>query len=148
MKKIVLMLALVTGIGYAATAQEAQKTRTKVTPEQRAERQAERMKEALQLTEDQKKAIYELNLQSANKIKAYKKDQRDANKDQFKKMRDEREAKMKSILTPEQYEKHQAMKAERMKKMNERKANLKARKMPPTRKKVKPGSSNKHNNHF
>ncbi len=135
MKKIVLMLALVTGIGYAATAQEAQKTRTKVTPEQRAERQAERMKEALQLTEDQKKAIYELNLQSANKMKAYKKDQRDANKDQFKKMRDEREAKMKSILTPEQYEKHQAMKAERMKKMNERKANLKARKNAPHQKK-------------
>jgi Spy/CpxP family protein refolding chaperone len=93
-----------------------------MTPEQRAQKQTERMQEALQLTADQKKAIYELNLQSAKDRKAAKGEAREANREKFKAMHEQKDARLKSILSAEQFKKYQATKAERMNKMKNKRA--------------------------
>ena len=125
-----MVLALAAGVNFAADAQEAGKHKEfkKVTPEQRAEKQASRMQEALKLTDAQRQAIYELNLSTGKEMRAMKQADRAASKEKFQAMRQQKEAKMKSILSESQYVQFQQMKAERMKKMQAKRAEWKAKK--------------------
>jgi Spy/CpxP family protein refolding chaperone len=119
MKKLMMMAALVLGVYAGAEAQEVKKDRSSfkdMTPEQRAEKHAAHLQEALQLTDDQKKALYELNLVSGKEMKA----SRGQNKEEAQALRKNKEERMKAILSADQFAKYQAMKAERMQKMKER----------------------------
>jgi Spy/CpxP family protein refolding chaperone len=126
MKKIVLGLLLVAGLGTSAMAQGEKKDRgefKKMTLEQRVQKQTDRMSNSLQLTDDQKQALYKANLESAQ---AFKKE-REERRAKMKALSQAREEKLKSILTPDQFQKHLAQKAERKKKMQERRAAGKGR---------------------
>ena len=117
MKKTIMICMLLAGMAGTtfAQTQKPQVERTKITAEQRAERQTERLAKTLSLTDDQKKSMYEANLAAAKKMET----QRDRNKEAWKAMREEREAQYKSILTAEQYQQYvQQRKEMRAKKMN------------------------------
>lgn len=79
-----------------------------MTPEQRAEMMAKRMKTELNLTDEQTEAIKQFNL--TNMPKQGERPDEDARK----KMQEQREAEMKKILTEEQFAKWQEMQKNRM----------------------------------
>lgn len=130
MKKAILALALFAGLNTAVSAQQVQKQahnkeqRAKMTPEQRAERHAGRLQKALGLTDAQKQAIIESDVQTAKQIQPLKEEQKDR-REKLVAMQKQRDEKMKSILTPEQYAKFQEMKKERMAKMAQHRAERK-----------------------
>ena len=105
----ILSLTLLMSILFAGTSfaqqrgqrdQQARPTsETRATPEERAARRVEMMKESLNLTPDQVTKIQALQTQRA-------KDQQNAHKDMQAK-REAYDAQLKSILTPEQYQKLQ-----------------------------------------
>ncbi len=100
MKKTLFALALMASFSISALAQGAPDTEH--TPEQRAEKMTEKMAEHLNLTEDQKAAVYEANFQMAS------------TKDEDRKSNMEKhDANLKNILTEEQYKKWSASKKER-----------------------------------
>lgn len=122
MKKLIMMLALCIGVQAVSLAQPQDRkgSHRSMTPEQRAEKQTAHMQQALQLTDAQKKAVYELNLQSAKEMQAKRKDHKAAGKEQFKEMHQQKEERLKSILSADQFAKYQSMKAERMNKMKQK----------------------------
>lgn len=110
-----MIAALFMGVCATGFAQDQKKAKSdfkNMTPEQRAEKQTERMQQALQLDEKQKKQVYELNLESMRKMQAERKE----NRAEFMNMRNERNERLKSILTTEQYAKLEQRKTERMNK--------------------------------
>ncbi len=108
---ICMLLAGMAGTTFAQT-QKPQVEKTKITAEQRAERQTERLAKTLSLTEDQKKSMYDVNLAAAKKMES----QRDDNKESWKAVKQEKEGQYKSILTAEQYQQYTQHKAEMRKK--------------------------------
>ncbi len=89
-----------------------------INPEQLAERMSERMAEKLDLSEEQKKEVYALHLEEAQKRKA----QWEARKEEREAMKAEREAhqeKIAALLTPEQKATWEAMKEENRSKVRE-----------------------------
>lgn len=72
------------------------------TPEKRAEKMTERMTKNLQLTEDQKTAVYNANLKKAS-----------AEREQRRTTLERYDADMRQILSEEQYEKWRTMRKER-----------------------------------
>lgn len=104
---ICMLLAGMAGTTFAQT-QKPQVEKTKITAEQRAERQTERLAKTLSLTEDQKKSMYEANLAAAKKMES----QRDQNKESWKAVKQEKEGQYRSILTAEQYQQYTQHKEE------------------------------------
>ncbi len=94
MKKTIAALVLACIFNLQAMAQPKQGG----SPEQRATQMTEQMTENLGLTADQKEAVYIANLEMANTMKENRKAAHDAHK-----------AKMKEILTDEQYAKLEEM---------------------------------------
>src|ERR1044071_8366495 len=119
-----LILALCFGMQAVATAQEAHKRKgsghSNITPEQRAEKQTAKMQQALQLSDAQKKEVYQLNLQSAQEMQAARKEARDGKKEKFKAMHERKEARLKSSLSADQSKKYQQMQEERKNKMKQK----------------------------
>lgn len=120
MKKL-LLIAVLFSIGFAAMAQKGGQ-RGSSTPEERAERITNKMVEELALSEEQKKKIYQINLDHAKKRQA----EMDARREEMKAKRAEMEADMKAqnqeieaLLTEEQKVKWAEVKAEGKKKMEE-----------------------------
>ncbi len=118
MKKLVLSFALV-GLGTFAMAQQTQKK--EITPEQKAmfeQRKAERfdkMKTDLKLSDAQVSQIK--NLQEKNKAQREKMmAERKVQMQEHKAKREQMQADMKKILTPEQYAKWEQMKKDNMQK--------------------------------
>ena len=118
MKKLVLSFALV-GLGTFAMAQQTQKK--EITPEQKAmyeQRKAERfdkMKTDLKLSDAQVNQIK--NLQEKNKVQREKMmAERKVQMQEHKAKREQMQADMKKILTPEQYAKWEQMKKDNMQK--------------------------------
>lgn len=125
MKRLMIALALFLGVQAVSNAQEVHDRKGQhrnMTPEQRAEKQTERMQQDLQLTDAQKKAVYELNLQSAKEMKAARTEGAEANKEKFKAMHEQRDARLNAILSADQLKKYETIKAERKNKMKERRA--------------------------
>ncbi len=88
------------------------------TPEDMAKSMADRMKEQLSLTDDQYTKVLELNREqtkqyanmprpSREEMQNMTDEQREARRDEMRKYRDEYNAKLKSILTSEQYSKYE-----------------------------------------
>lgn len=119
MKKIILA-ALVMLTSVAAMAQMPQ-----FTPEDMATRQATQIKEACKINDDQYKAIYTYLLDQSKKMMAQMDSIRNAggnggrgafNREAMQKRQEEQTAKIKSILTPEQFTAYEEM----LKKQRER----------------------------
>jgi periplasmic protein CpxP/Spy len=122
MKKVMMMLALTAGVNTAVFAQSANKSegRAKLTTEQRAEKQTDRMVKALELNDKQRQQLLELNTESAKTVKQINEERRA----KLKVVREQRNQKLKSILTPEQFARLEAKKAERKQKMQEKRATM------------------------
>lgn len=116
MRKLIMILALCLGMYGISQAQDGG-GRMNMTPEERATKQAQRMTQALQLTADQKQQVYDLALQTAKQMEAARSS---GDRSAMKAMRDQNDAKMKSILTADQYTKFEQIKAERMGRMKDR----------------------------
>lgn len=89
-------LCLMAGTGAFAQNQNQQRMRRDMpTAEQMAQRKTDRMKEKLNLTEEQTKQVYDYNLQEVKQMQSMR--------EQMRAARQAEAEKMKSILTPEQY---------------------------------------------
>lgn len=113
MKKL-LLIAMLFSIGFAAVAQKGGQ-RGSATPEERAERVTNKMAEELSLSEDQKKKVYQINLDHAKKRQAEMEARRAAMEADMKAQNQEIEA----LLSEEQKTKWSEMKAEGKKRMEE-----------------------------
>ena len=100
MKRSLLILSLSFLMVLPALGQEANDPER--TPEKRAEKITERMSKNLNLTEDQKAAVYNANLKRVSA----EKEQRSTTLERY-------DADMKEILSEEQYEKWRTMRKER-----------------------------------
>jgi len=125
MKKILFVLAAVLFTLGAQAQGQGQRQRREFNPEEMATRQATQMKENLKVNDEQYKALYDLYLVQANEMKA----QRDSmmarrqqgqqgqrpqlDREAYQKRRDEMQAKIKAILTEEQYAAYEKMQSER-----------------------------------
>lgn len=100
---VVATLGMMIGTGVCAqnTQQQSRMMKNRPTAEQMAQRQTDRMKEKLALTDAQTKQIYAYNLQQIKEMQTLREQMRTA--------RQAEAAKMKSILTDEQFEKWQEM---------------------------------------
>lgn len=112
MKKL-LIIAMMFSLSFAAFAQRGQQ-REMPTPEKMAEMMTNRMAENLELSEDQKKKIYEIHLENAKKRQV----ERDARRTEMESKRQEMTAQrqkqndqIEAVLTPEQKAKYAEMKA-------------------------------------
>jgi Spy/CpxP family protein refolding chaperone len=129
MKKIVLVVALagfmVAG-NYSFGQDNPEPPRkekcTKLSPEERAEKRTERIVSELELTEDQAAKVNALNLDEAKKMEEIK-EKKMALKAEAKGIHAEHEVQLETILTPEQLERHKAVKAERAANRVEKKKN-------------------------
>jgi len=111
----ILSLTLIMSIFCAGTsfAQKSDKQvqknqRTQMTPEERAAKRAERMKETLNLTPEQAAKLQTAQTQFAKE----KKQIREESHQKMKAQREAYDAQLKTILTPEQYQKLQAQRKE------------------------------------
>jgi hypothetical protein len=116
MKKLAIALALIIGVQAASVAQDRKGDFRNMTPEQRAEKKTARMEQTLNLTADQKKAVYEMNLSAAKNMQANK----GVGKEKMMEAHRANDAKLKNILSADQYSKYEQIKAEREKKMQEK----------------------------
>lgn len=92
----VMALCLMAGTGAFAQNQNRQRMRREMpTAEQMAQRKTDRMKEKLNLTEEQTRQVYDYNLQEIKQMQSMR--------EQMRAARQAEAEKMKSILTPEQY---------------------------------------------
>lgn len=105
MKKL-MMIATIFSLTLASAFGQRDLERKNISPEQRAERSTERLAEKLNLSEEQKKQVYELNLQTAEARKA----QMEARRTELEQNREAHQAKMEVILNPEQQKKWNELK--------------------------------------
>lgn len=105
---ILLMMAFL--IATSVSAQEKRKT-----PEERAKAQSEAMKKNLGLNEEQTIALEEINLRFAKEVEAKREMNGNSNEkvEIPQEIRDARNAEIKTVLTPDQYEKFLKIKGER-----------------------------------
>ena len=118
MKKLVLSVALV-AVGTFAMAQQNQRMQ-KMDPAKMEQKRADHMKQMqidLNLSEAQVtkiKVLQDQRMAERKENAPQMQAERKAKMDQMKAKRDQNEAEMKNILTPEQYQKWEAMRKEKM----------------------------------
>ena len=113
---LVLTLALFAFItsGHAQTDSTGKSKNS--TPEQRAKLQTDRMKDKLVLSDDQYKQVLDINTGYAQKLDPILKSDKGkfAKYRQAKPLLDEKDKKLKGVLTPDQYKQWQDLKKEMM----------------------------------
>jgi len=118
---IVVML-LAASVSFA---QDQQQWRQKMTPDQRAKNQTEMMQKNLSLTKDQYGKVYDINLYYANETDSLMKMPRGRDKRaERESIQKDKEAELKNVLSPDQYQKYQAMVAEMKQRMEERRNSM------------------------
>lgn len=131
-KKLVVAMALV--VSFGVSAQNRKEKIKNASPEERIEMRTDRMSEKLGLDENQKKKVKEIfaSQQKENmvvreemkaereKMKAEREKALAERKATMKKQHDELKAKLKPVLTEEQFKKWEAMQNENMEKVKER----------------------------
>jgi ATP phosphoribosyltransferase regulatory subunit HisZ len=120
MRSLLGILALAFALALPAAAQQGRWAST--TPEQRAEKLTEVMKDKLALTADQVPKVKAINLESAGKIQAL----HDGSGERAEKMKaahkiqSDKESALKQVLTPDQYKKYEGLRTEFQEKAKER----------------------------
>ena len=124
-KKLVVAMALV--VSFGVSAQDRKEKLKNATPEERVEMRTDKMSEKLGLDENQKKKVKEVfaaqqkeNAVVREEMKAKREKALAEKKAIMKKQHEELKAKLKPILTEEQFKKWEAMQNENMEKMKER----------------------------
>jgi len=115
LKRVLAALAL----AFFANFSMAQNTDHKATPEQKAQRQTERLTEQLSLTTDQQAKVKEINLAAVSKNESARNDKslsEEAKKQSFKRNEDARKQMIKALLTPEQLKKFEENESQRTEK--------------------------------
>ncbi len=103
-------------IGFVATAQAQSNSERGGTPSERADKLTAKMAENLDLTEDQRATVAEINLKYAQAVTDFReetRDQREAARATMKEIRQKQEAELKEVLTEEQAQKYEARRDER-----------------------------------
>lgn len=121
MKKVSVLFISLLFIGFSAMAQRGGNGKAP-SPQERAERQAKIMKVDLGLNDAQYEQLLALNLKQAEKAsvkRAEMKDKMEENREARKAAREAYKTELESILTPEQFEKHELMVKERQGKRGE-----------------------------
>ena len=94
-----------------------------LNPEDIAKRQTERMDEALDLTKDQEKNVYEINLESGKKMRDLREKMRgggfEGMREKMGEIREEQNEKMKKVLSASQWKKYEKYLEERQERMRE-----------------------------
>ncbi len=119
MKKAILTIAIAVMGFTAAFAQDStrrpRKQMPKLTAEQRAEKTTARLEKELNLTADQKKKIYAVELENAKKMETWRKADQGDRKGKMEERKadlDKQRGKIDGILTAEQKTKMEAFRAE------------------------------------
>ena len=119
MKKAILTIAIAVMGFTAAFAQDStrrpRKQMPKLTAEQRAEKTTARLEKELNLTADQKKKIYAVELENAKKMETWRKADQGDRKGKMEERKadlDKQRGKIDGILTAEQKAKMEAFRAE------------------------------------
>ena len=105
MKLKIKFLAIVLLISTVAMGQRQERAGKVGSPEERAQKRAETLKAKLKLTDAQYNQVYTQLISNEKNMQAQR--------DEMKKAREDHEAKMKSILTPEQYSQLKEMQTQR-----------------------------------
>lgn len=105
MKLKLKFLAIVLLITTVAMGQRHENAGKNLSPEERAQKRAETLKAKLKLTDVQYNQVYSQLVSNEKRMQAQR--------DEMKKAREEHDAKMKSILTPEQYSQLKEMQNQR-----------------------------------
>lgn len=123
-KKLVVAMALVFSIGVSA--QDRKEKMKNATPEERVELRTEKLSEKLGLDETQKKKVKEIlaaqqqeNKAAIEEMKAEREKALAEKKAMMKKQHEVLKAKLKPVLTEEQFKKWEAMQNENMEKVKE-----------------------------
>ena len=115
----VALLAFVTNVSIAQSTKENLKDST---PEERAKVLTEIMDEDLQLDEDQKESVYNVNFSIAEEVETLKSSS-GSKRDKFSKLKEidsKRDGKMKSVLNSDQYQTYLEHKKDYRKEAKER----------------------------
>ncbi|WP_119079429.1 hypothetical protein [Chitinophaga alhagiae] len=122
MKKLLLLLAFGLAVTFSAQAQQGGGQRRSV--EERVKMTVDRMKETLQINQDQATKLEAVFTKSFKDMEKAREDARSSgnrmDREAFTKFSKERDEKVKSILTEEQYKKYEAAEKERRQRMGNR----------------------------
>lgn len=125
MKKLVVVLTLF--VAFGVSAQDRKEKIKNATPEERVAMRTEKMSEKLGLDENQKKKVKEIFTEEQKENKAVREEMKAERekalarkKATMKKEHEELKAKLKPILTEEQFKKWEAMQNENMERGKER----------------------------
>jgi|GEM_PF-1234715 Spy/CpxP family protein refolding chaperone len=119
MKKASVLFICMLLVGFTATAQRGSDGNRQSSPQERAERQAKVMKVDLNLDTAQYEKLLALNLKQADKAsttRAKMKEEMHEKREAIKAERDVYQTELETILTPEQFKKHETIMKERMEK--------------------------------
>lgn len=121
LKKLNLTLAVMLIFGLFAVnsyAQNSDQTKTKKTPEQKAEKMAKKMQEKLSLSDAQYKSVYDLALNTINQRASLKANgtDKETRKAEMKSLMEKQESQLKTILSSDQWTKWESLKSEMKKK--------------------------------
>lgn len=117
LKKLNLTFAVMLIFGLFAVnsyAQNSDQTKTKKTPEQKAEKLAKKMQEKLSLSDAQYKSVYDLALNTINQrasLKANGSD-KETRRAEMKSLMEKQESQLKTILSSDQWTKWESLKTE------------------------------------
>jgi protein CpxP len=111
MKKLLMIMALVSGLSFAASAQK----KVEKTPAQKAGNKTEHLEKHLKLTADQTKKVNAILLAQATSIDSLKKLKQDKKVSHLadQKIKKQAKEKLDKVLTPEQQKAYAAMRAEK-----------------------------------
>lgn len=119
MKEIGILIIVIV-LGISTVIAQPRGGQRNFDPEDMAKRQTERLDEALDLTKDQEKEVYGLNLENGKKMRTLRNKNRgdfEAMREKMREIREEQHKEMKKILTDKQwpeYEKFLEENRERM----------------------------------
>jgi protein CpxP len=129
-KKLVVAMALI--VSFGVSAQDRKEKLKNTTPEERIEMRTDKMSEKLGLDENQKKKVKEVFAAQQKENKAVREEMKAERekaladkKAAIKKQHEELKAKLKPILTEEQFKKWEAMQNENIEKVKERRKHKK-----------------------
>lgn len=142
LKKLNLTLAVMLIFGLFAINSYAQTndTKTKKTPEQKAEKMAKKMQEKLSLSDAQYKSVYDLALSTINQRASLKANgtDKESRRAEMKSLMEKQESQLKGILSSDQWTKWEGLKAEMKEKHKNKHKDGKGKNKDKKMKKEKP----------
>ncbi len=119
-----LMIALISPTFGQDNTNQPKTEKQDLTPAERAKKKTDKMTKQLNLSDDQAKKIYDINLKHANEMESIKAEQERLRK-KAKEQREKSKQDIDNILTEEQKTKHEALKQKRADKKEKNKPSVK-----------------------